>query len=49
MQLDSIKHIIATEQEAENIKKKAVTEAEMIKKQVDQMSAKNYQNMLEEL
>lgn len=49
MQLDSIKHVIATEQEAESIKKKAVTEAEMIKKQAEQITAKNYQIMLEEL
>lgn len=49
MQLDSIKHMIATEQEAENIQKKAITEAVMLKKQAKQITEKNYQNMLEEL
>ena len=49
MQLDTIKNVIATEQEAESIKEKAVMEAEMIIKQAEQITAKNYQNMLEEL
>ena len=40
MQLDIIKHIIATEQRPENIKKKAVTQAEMIKSKWDRIGKK---------
>ena len=49
MQLDSIKHVIATEQEAENIKKNAITEAQMLMQQADKITEKNYHHMLEEL
>lgn len=49
MRLDSIKNIIVAEQEAEDIKKKAATEAQMIIKQSDKTTAKNKQEMLEKL
>lgn len=49
MQLDSIKKIVTAEQEAENIKKNAVTESELLIKQADKITEKNYHQMLEEL